>query len=79
MCPDNVGLVGLRPLQDEDGGPDARNIEIIGNVFQVGSAKAMRVRGVRNLSVVQNRFENSGMTVEQTSKFVEISQSSESP
>ena len=72
MCPDNVGLVAWRPYQDEDGGPDARNIEIIGNVFQVGSAKAIRIRGVRNLSVEGNRFENKGMAVEQTSEFVEI-------
>lgn len=73
VCPDNVGLVALRRYRDEDGLPDTRNIKIIANVFHVGSAKAIRVSGVRNLSVEGNRFENQGVPVEQTAKFVEIS------
>ena len=69
-CPDNVGLVAWRPYRDEDGVPDTRDLEIIDNVFRVGSAKAMRVRGVEGLKVQDNRILKDGKAVEHPSKFV---------
>lgn len=73
ICPSNVGLVALRPYRDEDGVPDTRNIEIIGNVFEVGTAGAMRVSGVKRLSVQANRYMKDGRPVENPSEFTVIS------
>lgn len=72
VCPNNVALVAGRTFRDEDGLPDARNIKVIGNVFQVGSAKAMRIQGVRNLSVEGNRYEDHAKGVVRASTVVEL-------
>lgn len=73
ICPDNIGLDAERPYRGEDGLPDAHDIKVIDNIFQVENAKAIRISGVRNLRVRGNRFENHGMPVKQTSKFIDIS------
>jgi hypothetical protein len=69
----SYGLLLMNPFRDRDGGWDAQKIVITDNAFHVADAKAIRVCGVRNLSMEGNRFENKGMAAEQASKFVEIS------
>lgn len=73
ICPGNVGLVALRPYRDEDGVPDTRDIRITGNVFQVGSAKAIRVSGVKGLSLRANRCVKDGRAVKDPSEYTIIS------
>lgn len=67
------GIVVANPYRDRQGVLDARDLAITGNVFRVGSAKAIRVRGVRGLSMEGNRFEKDGRAVEGTGECVEIS------
>jgi len=72
ICPENVGLVALRPYRDQGGAPDTRDIKIIDNVFRVGSALAIRARGVKRLSVRANRYMKDGRAVENPSEFTDI-------
>jgi hypothetical protein len=69
LCPDNVGLVALRPYRDEDGVPDTRDIKIIDNVFHVGSALAIRISGVQTLRSRGNTFQQNGIPVKDASRF----------
>ncbi|MCP4785328.1 MAG: hypothetical protein GY903_04855 [Fuerstiella sp.] len=72
VCPDNVGLVAWRPYRDKDGVPDTRELEIIDNVFQVDSAKAIRLRGVKGLRLWANRIMKNRQALPVPSGFIEI-------
>lgn len=60
ICPDNLALVALRPYREADGSQDARDLTITGNTFHLGSAKAIRVHGVKGLDLRDNRFLKDG-------------------
>ena len=73
ICPDNLGLVALRPYRDEDGAPDTRDIGITDNVFHVGSALAIRISGVQTLTSRGNTFKQNGIPVKDASRFTVFS------
>jgi len=72
-CPDNTGLMAVRPYRGQDGTPDTRDVTITGNVFHVGNAKAIRVRGIKGLKLRDNRLMQNGKAVEKPSSFIAIS------
>jgi len=72
VCPGNIGLAALRPYRDQDGVPDTRDITITDNVFQVGTAKAIRVNGVKGLNLRANRFLKDRKPVEDPTGFTDI-------
>jgi hypothetical protein len=67
------GIILANAYRDRQGVLDARDLTITGNVFQVGPANTIRIRGVRNLSMEGNRFEKNGKAVERIAEFIEIS------
>jgi hypothetical protein len=71
-CPANIAIVANRPYQDEDGMSDSRNLSITGNTFQVGTAKAIKIRGIHGLDLRDNRFIREGRPVTNASDFIEI-------
>lgn len=66
------GIIMANAYRDRQGVLDARDFTIRGNVFQFGQGKAMRIRGVQNLRMEGNRFENNDAAVNE-SKAIEIS------
>lgn len=68
----SAGLIVANACRDRQGVLDTRNFAITGNVFQVGKAKAIRIRGVQNLSIEGNRFLKSGRAVERIGDCLEI-------
>jgi hypothetical protein len=66
------GILLANAYRDRQGVLDARDFAITGNVFQVGQGKAVRIRGVQNLSMAGNRFETNGKPVERPAEWIEI-------
>jgi hypothetical protein len=68
----SAGIIVGNAYRDPQGLLDARDFAITNNIFQVGPAKTIRIRGVQNLSLTGNRFEKDGKTVDPTARGVEI-------
>jgi hypothetical protein len=68
----SAGIIVGNAYRDPQGLLDARDFAITNNIFQVGPAKTIRIRGVQNLSLKGNRFEKDGKAVEPTTRGVEI-------
>lgn len=66
------GLQMTKRFRDGQGARDTRNITITNNFFQLGSTKAMRIRGAQNLSVERNRIEKNGVLVQHPAGFIEV-------
>ncbi len=71
----SCGIIVANAFRDHKGVLDIRDFAITGNVFDLGQGKAMRIRGVHNLSMVGNRFQKNGKPVEQSSELVQIADS----
>lgn len=67
-----AGIIVSNAYRDQQGILDTREISIIGNDFQLGQGKAMRIRGVLKLHMDGNRFEKNGRPVEHAADWVEI-------
>ncbi len=72
VCPDNASLVAWRPLRDEGGAPDARDIAIVDNVFDTAKENGVRVDGVDGLVWKGNRLKSSGEELSASSTYVSI-------
>lgn len=66
--PDKIALVLFNPYKDAAGVYDAQRIEIIDNVFEVGTAKAIRLNGIQTLTLRGNTFKKNGIPVKDSSK-----------
>ena len=53
---DDAGIVAWRPLRDENGAPDSRDIAIVHNVFDTGKPGRIRINGVDGLRWEGNRL-----------------------
>ena len=65
-------IIMANAYRDQHGVLEAQDFSITNNSFQLGSGKAMRVRGVLNLSLSGNRWEKQGKPVEEGASFLEI-------
>ena len=67
--PDKIALVLFNPYKDAAGVYDAQRIEIVDNIFDVGTAKAIRISGVQGLISRGNTFKKNGQPIKVSSKF----------
>lgn len=65
-------IIMANAYRDQQGVLEAQDFSITNNSFQLGSGKAMRVRGVLNLRMSGNRWEKLGKPVEEDASFIEI-------
>lgn len=65
-------IIMANAYRDQQGVLEAQDFSITNNSFQLGSGKAMRVRGVLNLRLSGNRWEKLGKPVEEDASFIEI-------
>ena len=67
------GIEVPKPYQDGEGVYNVRDVEIVDNVFEVGTAKAVRISGVQTLTSRGNTFKQNGMPVKNASRFTVFS------
>jgi len=72
VCPDNASLVAWRPLRDENGAADTRNIAIMDNFFDTAKPDGIRISGVAGLRWEGNRLGSGGKELTASSKIVSI-------
>lgn len=68
----SFGILLSNAYRDPQGVLDARDLAITGNIFQVGPGRTIRIRGVRNLTIGGNRFEENGSPVAPTAHGIEV-------
>jgi hypothetical protein len=68
-----AGIIVDNAYRDRQGDLDTRDFTIASNLFEVGPAKTIRIRGVRNLGIEGNRFEKNGRPVGRTAYGIEVS------
>jgi hypothetical protein len=66
------GILVSNAFLDRQGVFDVRDFTISGNVFHIGQGKAIRIRGVQNLSMTGNRFEKNNTPVERPEEWIEV-------
>lgn len=71
----SAGILVSNAYRDPQGTLDTRDFSITGNAFELGQGKAMRIRGVQNLQVDENRFVKNGKPVESPAEWAEIADS----
>ena len=64
-------LILANSYRDQQGALDVRDVAIINNVFHVRMPKAIRIRGVQNLTMEENNFEKNGKPVKQLLDYFE--------
>lgn len=68
----SCGILLANAYRDPQGVFEARDLAITNNSFQIGSGKTIRVRGVRNLTIGGNRFEQNENPVEPSAYGIEV-------
>ena len=66
------GILLNSAYRDMQGDLDARDVSISNNVFEVGPAGSVRIRGVRNLVIEGNRFTKDGKPLDRSACGISI-------